>query len=306
MSLVIRTFSHRFTCLLSLVFLLCSSPVINAATPLVVSTIKPLHSLLSNIMQGVAEPQLLIADNQSIHDYQLRPSQRRLLSRATLVFFASEHVESFIPALQASLSDTRFVNLSLVPALKLLDARKLGQQHLHADADRDGHIWLSPGNAKIIAAAMSTQLSQIDPQHEPIYQQNLKQLTQRLSVLQQQISQQLKDYQHKPYLIFHDALQYFEDEFNLRNGSFVTSSAEHKMGIKYISALRQKIIQKNIHCIYYEPPHIPKLIYRLTAQQDITLLPLDPLALRYEAGTELYFSSIKHIAKQFESCLSRE
>jgi len=302
----LRVFMQYFIFLFSLSLLPFLSHAASATSPLVVSTIKPLHSLLSNIMHGVAEPQLLIADNQSIHDYHLRPSQRRLLSRAKLVFFASEHVESFIPALQTSLTNTRFINLSSIQALKLIAARKFAQQHLSTHTEADGHIWLSPHNAKIIATEMSAQLSQMDVQHRDIYQKNLSQLLIRLTTLQQHVSQQLQDYQYKPYLIFHDALQYFENEFNLHNGHFVTSSAEHKLGLKYVSRLRQDITQKNIHCIYYEPPHIPKLIYRLTAHQNVTLLPLDPLALQYKAGTELYFKSIEHIAKQFISCLSHE
>ncbi len=290
----------------SILLFILTSQNANANELLALTTIKPLHSLLNNIMQGVAKPQLLITDNQSIHNYQLRPSQRRLLSKAQIVFYANEHIESFIPALASSLNAKRFINLSKTPKLKLLPFRKLGQQHLHAHAKYDGHIWLSPANAKIIATEMKKQLSNIYPQYENTFAHNLKQLIHKLSQLQQQVSQQLQNIHDKPYVIFHDAWQYFENEFNLKNGHYVSSGAEHKTGIKHLSKLRQQISQLRIRCMYYEPPHIPKLIARLSAKNNIEILPLDPLALQYKAGSELYFRSIKQVTTQFVSCLSRQ
>jgi len=299
----ISRFATRPTKLLCTLFILLFNYSANAQMPNVVASIKPLHSLLSNIMQGTNKPELLIADNQSIHDYQLRPSQRRMLAHADWVFYASNHVESFMPALQSSISKTKFINLSSIKGLQLLPSRTIETNHPHHHADADGHIWLAPANAKIIAQFMSQQLSKRYPEYADIYQQNLARLLKRLTNLQRTISQQLKPFNQHHYLLFHDALQYFEHEFGLNNGRFVTSSANHKMGIKYVSALKKMIIKNNIRCIYYEPPHIPKLIYRLTQQQPASLLPLDPLALQYNAGTELYFKSLKHIATQFESCL---
>ena len=40
----------------------------------VVTTIKPLHSLISNVMQGVGKPSLIIEGTTSPHSFTLKPS----------------------------------------------------------------------------------------------------------------------------------------------------------------------------------------------------------------------------------------
>ena len=46
----------------------------------VVTTIKPLHSLISNVMDGVGEPSLIIEGSTSPHSFVLKPSHAKLLS----------------------------------------------------------------------------------------------------------------------------------------------------------------------------------------------------------------------------------
>ncbi|MHB1400618.1 MAG: metal ABC transporter solute-binding protein, Zn/Mn family, partial [Trichloromonadaceae bacterium] len=80
------------------VILLAPSATVWAATPQgprVVVSIKPLHSLVAGVMQGVAEPQLLLQGGSSPHGYVLRPSEARLLNEAQLVVWVGHQLESF-------------------------------------------------------------------------------------------------------------------------------------------------------------------------------------------------------------------
>ncbi|MDD1795472.1 zinc ABC transporter substrate-binding protein [Enterovibrio sp. ZSDZ42] len=60
------------------------------ATPNVAVDIAPLHSLVSQVMEGVGEPDLLIPAESSPHEYTLRPSQAKALSNADVVFWMGE------------------------------------------------------------------------------------------------------------------------------------------------------------------------------------------------------------------------
>ncbi len=60
------------------------------ATPNVAVDIAPLHSLVSQVMDGVGEPDLLIPAEASPHEYTLRPSQAKALSNADVVFWMGE------------------------------------------------------------------------------------------------------------------------------------------------------------------------------------------------------------------------
>jgi zinc transport system substrate-binding protein len=72
----------RFRTSLLLLMLFICPQIAAAKAPVVVVSIKPLHSLVSGVMQGVAEPSLLIGGSQSPHTFSLAPSDVRLISRA--------------------------------------------------------------------------------------------------------------------------------------------------------------------------------------------------------------------------------
>lgn len=56
-----------------------------AEGPAVVSDIRPVHSLVSMIMEGVGEPSLLMPSGGSPHGYSMTPSDARLLENADII-----------------------------------------------------------------------------------------------------------------------------------------------------------------------------------------------------------------------------
>jgi zinc transport system substrate-binding protein len=62
----------------------------------VVTTIKRLHSLISNVMQGVGKPSLIIEGTTSPHSFTLKPSHAKLLEEADLIFWIGEGIEIFM------------------------------------------------------------------------------------------------------------------------------------------------------------------------------------------------------------------
>ena len=60
----------------------------------VVATIKPLHSLVAGVMQGVGAPDLLIPGTASPHTYSLKPSDARRLAEARVVFWIGPEIET--------------------------------------------------------------------------------------------------------------------------------------------------------------------------------------------------------------------
>ena len=69
------------------------------AAPDVVVSIKPVHSLVAAIMQGVGEPQLIVDGAASPHTYNLRPSNARKLEKADVVFWVGPGLEAFLEKL---------------------------------------------------------------------------------------------------------------------------------------------------------------------------------------------------------------
>ena len=102
-------------------------PVPGMAEPNVVASIKPVHSLVAGVMQGIGEPVLLVNGAGSEHSYSVRPSEARALQQADVVFLVGETMETFlIKPLQALAGDARVIELWQVPGLILLATREGG------------------------------------------------------------------------------------------------------------------------------------------------------------------------------------
>jgi zinc transport system substrate-binding protein len=108
----------------------------SADEPAVVASIKPIHSLVAGVMEGIGEPVLLVKGAGSEHSYSLRPSEARALERADVVFWLGETMETFlIRPLQTLSGQAKVVELSEVPGLTLLATREGGMWEAHGQED---------------------------------------------------------------------------------------------------------------------------------------------------------------------------
>ncbi len=62
----------------------------------VVTTIKPLHSLISRIMETRGEPQLIIEGTNNPHTFVFKPSHAKMIEEADIIFWIGEDLEAFM------------------------------------------------------------------------------------------------------------------------------------------------------------------------------------------------------------------
>ena len=84
----------------------------------VVTSIKPVHSLVSGVMFGVGNPSLIIEGAGSPHTYSLKPSQAKQLQDAKLVFWMGDELETFLEGPIENIAQK-------ATAIKLIDAHGL-------------------------------------------------------------------------------------------------------------------------------------------------------------------------------------
>ena len=279
---------------------------LNADTPDILVTLKPVHSLVSALMLDVGEAELLMDNFQSPHDYSMRPSDRRRINQADIIIYVSPDIEGFMPAIHSSLKNKKLIRLIDIPGLKLLDARAFDSHTKGNRHHNDGHIWLSIDNAIIISQYLAEILIKRDANNHQKYRTNRDTLIFQLKQLKADIQEKMQTLHNQPFLTFHDAFQYFEHEFELTSGHFVTTSPDQKAGIRHITFLQKKIQQLDIHCVFYEPPHIPKIIKTITEGSQIHLIPLEPLGIKYAAGEKHYFKLLNDISNNLYKCMKQD
>ncbi|MES0808815.1 zinc ABC transporter substrate-binding protein [Roseibium sp. SCPC15] len=111
-----------------------------AASPSVVTTIKPLHSIASAVMEGVGTPHILIDGASSPHGFALKPSQAALLQGADAVFWIGP---GLAPSLEKPISsmagDATTVELMDAAGIQHLAIREGANFDAHDHGDHEGH-----------------------------------------------------------------------------------------------------------------------------------------------------------------------
>ena len=108
----------------------------------VVASIKPIHSLISYVMDGVGTPGLLVDGSSSPHTFQLKPSHATMLQEADIVFWIGEDLESFLETpLESIAKDAKQVTLMESEDIEMLKFREKNVFDDHDDHgdDHDDH-----------------------------------------------------------------------------------------------------------------------------------------------------------------------
>jgi len=284
----------------------------------VVVTIKPIHSLVTALMEGIGTPTLLVDGAASAHSFSLKPSGVRAINAADVFVRVSETLEPFTGKIVTALPDrVRLVTLTETPGLKLLDRRTSGTFESHAhDADPrddhaepndragiDGHIWLDPDNAKAIVAYLAEVLSERAPAHAPRLRANAEALNARIDALTARIEAETKPLKNKPFVVFHDAYQYFDRRFGLDAIGSITVSPQVQPSAKRLTELRRKIRALKAVCVFAEPLFQPNLVAAVTEGTDARTGTLDPAGTTLAPGADLYFALMRNLVAGLKSCL---
>lgn len=111
-----------------------------ADAPSVVTTIKPLHSIASAVMEGVGEPLLLIDGAASPHGFALKPSQAFLLQGADAVFWIGPDLAPSLAKPIGSMSDQAVVvDMINAPGIEHLGLREGADFDAHDHGHGDDH-----------------------------------------------------------------------------------------------------------------------------------------------------------------------
>ena len=294
-----------------------SSPRVASASLVVVTTIKPIYALAAAVLGDVAKPELLIEGAGSPHTYALRPSQVRRLNEANAVVMVSDELETFMIKVAASLPKAvRVVRLQDAPSLTRLSVREGGlfehDEHDHAHAGGhahgsgtfDAHLWLDPENGKAMLIYLADVLGGLAPEHKADFERNARAYAERLDALQRTIAEELRPVAAKPFLVFHDAYQYFERRFGLTAIGSITLNPEVQPGARRLGALRRKIEAGGAVCVFAEPQFEPKLVTSLIEGTKVRRGTLDPIGAALAPEPDAYEKLLRNLADGLRGCLA--
>ena len=263
----------------------------------VISTIQPINSLVSAVIGNTGKSITIIPSEQSPHDFKLKPSDVKVLQNGNIIFYVSNHLESSITKVFKNLpKNIKLINLMEESGVNHLAIRdndawerhdhhghddhddhdKHGKKHDdHDDHDKHGkkhddhddhekeddvHVWLSPDNAIKIVQKVNKVLSLYFPENSKIYNDNTTKFIDKIRNLKMELVKELSPIKNKPYIVFHDAYQYFEKTFELNAVGSVALEGDIASSPKQISFIKDKIVKSKASCVFQEPQFDSKLV----------------------------------------------
>ena len=275
----------------------CTSAPLPTSNKLDVTvSILPQKYFVERIGGDVVNVNVMVAPGEEPHTFEPQPSQMQALSTSQVYFTIGVEFEN------AWLNKFKDAN----PNLQFVDSsagiEKItisGDEHTSAEAgtdahgDLDPHIWLSPANVKIIAQTIASALSDMDREHDAIYQNNLDAFLQDIDSLDQEISSSLKSLPSRQFITFHPAWGYFARDYNLEQiaievGGNEPSAAE-------LADLISFARQHDIHFIFAEPEFSTKSAE--TIAQDIggEVILISPLEENWIENMNLIAKSLNQV-----------
>ena len=320
--------------LISTLIGLLAFSTISKADLKVVTSIKPIHSLASYIMDGVGSPGLIVDGYNSPHSFQLKPSHAKMLEQADIIFWIGEDLENFLEKPLATIAKkAEKIELLEIKGIKKLKFRErnIFEEHEghddhgdnakkeehddhghdakkeehddhddhddHGHGEYDPHIWLDPINAKVILNEITEHLIENDSKNAATYKSNLaKAISEIDKLIIDVITETNTDLS---YVVFHDAYQYYENRFNVNILGAMTVNPDVMPGAEQIHEIHEVIEHDNVSCILSEPQFNPDIIKSIAKDTSVKTGVLDPLGANLKPGKNLYFDLIRNMSASF-------
>lgn len=286
------------------------------AGPKVVASILPVHSIVAAVMGDTGTPTLLLKGALSEHRSSFAPSQLAELGEADVVFIVGHGLEAKLAQLSGSeaVNGRTFISLSDAPGVTHLPVREGGgfEAHVHdgEEADHaegvlsfDPHVWLDPESAKAMAVAVAVELSRADPANAAAYASNAKAFTSSLDGLEQDLAAALSPVKDRPFIVFHDAYQYFEARFGLTAAGSITDVWARPPSAKRLADIRARLAESKAACVFREPQYDGKAVAAVIEDSAAREGVLDPVGASLTPGPQAYDQLLRQLAAGFVSCL---
>ncbi|KIN72739.1 High-affinity zinc uptake system protein ZnuA [Sulfitobacter guttiformis KCTC 32187] len=173
----------------------------------------------------------------------------------------------------------------------------------HDHGAHDPHAWLSPKNAMTWLNVIAGQLSAADPENAGAYFANATAGRTEIEALIGEITATLDPVRDGQFIVFHDAYQYFELDFDFPASGAISISDASDPSPARIAEIQNRIAEQGIDCVLAEPQFNASLVATVLDGTEAKTGILDPLGSDLEPGPALYPQLIRNLSTALAGCM---
>ena len=293
------TITDRFFFLVILIVLLATPLQGAASTPQVVVSIKPVHSIMAGLMEGVETPALLVEGTASPFDYRPSVQQLKLLASTNLFIWIGTEIEPMLADTVKNLgNDTRVIELLSLPALKILPSRWI-------EGQRDPFFWLDSRNAIILADELARLLAEIDPENTHIYLRNRKKMHARLTRLDRDLEYGYRGLVGAPAVVYYDTLQYFQQAYAFKVAETLSGLPGQQPDTRRLLRAKNLIAEGLAGCVLTEAGYPSPHLSLMKDEKPVKVLQIESLGAGFSPGPQLYTELMEYNNRVMSDCAGR-
>jgi zinc transport system substrate-binding protein len=290
-----------FLLLLSGVLLGFSSAGVAAPLQVFVS-ILPQKWLVEQVGGDLVVTRVLVDRGQEPHNFEPTPKQIAALFRSKIYFTIDMVFErTIIRKIQQSGTALQLVDVTTAIQKIPINGQADGKgQNRELEKPRltglDPHVWLDPGNLKIMARTMAGALAAADPANKSTYQENLQTVFATLDRLNKKNQQLLAPYRGATFFVFHPAFGYFAQAYGLHQEAVEVAGKSPTP--RQLRSLISRARDKNVRVVFVQPQFDPKSARAVAHAIGGEVVPMDPLAENVLANLSVMAEKIASAFKQ--------
>ena len=262
----------------------CTTPPIQNDNILLVTSFYPIYIFTLNIVNGIDEINVSCMAEQNtgcLHDYQILSRDAKLIADADVFIINGAGMETFLEDVYMSNENLRVIDSSEGVALieNCDEHHENHNEESHHDHNHsvNSPIWMSPENAKIQVKNIAESLKSFYPQYKDTIEENEKNYINRLTVLNEELTEKTKAIKNENIITFHESYDYLASEYGFNVIATVESHEGGEPSAKGLAELVDVIEEHNVNVLFTEPDYKGSSATILSSETGAEICTLNPV-----------------------------
>ncbi len=262
----------------------CTTPPITNDNILLVTSFYPIYIFTLNIVDGIDEINVSCMAEQNtgcLHDYQILSRDAKLIADADVFIINGAGMETFLEDVYMSNENLRVIDSSegVVLIENCDEHHENHNEESHHDHNHsvNSHIWMSPENAKIQVENIAESLKSFYPQYKDTIEENEKNYINRLTVLNEELTEKTKAMKNENIITFHESYDYLASEYGFNVIATVESHEGGEPSAKGLAELVDVIEEHNVNVLFTEPDYKGSSATILSSETGAEICTLNPV-----------------------------
>lgn len=267
---------YRFIIALCLCFLL-NRPALATGDLKIVASFFPVYAVARNVAGNSAEVLLLVSSSNP-HGYQLVPEDLRKLEAAKVIVLNGLNIDNWVADAVKKLNNSS--SKKIVVLSRGLDEELIKYEQFNKSTTQKSsnpHIWLDPVIMTHCASNLMQELILLDPDNANNYISNTVAFCQKLTLLHQQIKQELASIKNRKVLVWHDAFAYFARRYDIQVAGIIEETPETSPTPRKLARIYDIVRAQKPALILSEPGAPTRVVRQIAQDLNLPILIFDTL-----------------------------